>query len=59
MIPLALILLRRRSDVPGTGANHLVGLILLDAMTNPSNRSSQGERELLRRLPANAAHGQA
>ena len=43
MIPLELILLRRRSDVPGTGANHLVGLILLDAMTNPTNRSSQGE----------------
>src|ERR1700730_9515572 len=43
IISLALILLGRRSDVPGTGANHLVGLILLDAMTNPTNRSSQGE----------------
>jgi hypothetical protein len=40
MIPLALILLRRRSDVPGTRTNHLICLILLNAMADPADGSS-------------------
>lgn len=33
----------RRPDVPGARSNYLIGLILLDAMSNPTDRSSQGE----------------
>ena len=40
MIPLALILLRRRPDVPGTRTNHLICLILLNAMADPADGSS-------------------
>src|SRR6266576_2809880 len=34
-------LLRRRSDVPGTRTNHLICLILLNAMADPADGSSQ------------------
>jgi len=40
MIPPALILLWRRSDVPGTRTNHLICLILLNAMADPADGSS-------------------